>query len=1711
MLSGCVLLMRIGVLGPIEAEVDGRSLPIGGSQQRRLLGLLVVHRGQAVSTERIAEALWNGDAPDGASRSVRTYVSRLRTALPDAAIDRQSAGYTLRLDGACVSLDVDEFNEQLDRAARQPPDLAISTLDEALALWRGPPFGELADEWWALPDSSRLIEQRRAAEEDRAAALIVVGEHDRAIAELERMSAELPHRERPVRLLVQALALADRRAEALRVARAFRKRLLDDTGLDPSAQFDELESAVLDGDDARAIDRPLRGYTLQRLIGRSRHGHVYAAMQPATRREVAIRVVDRDLADDPEFVRRFDTEARLVSRLDHPHIAKLEDYWREPGSACLVSRLVRGGSIRDDLAASGPWPLDRVCELVGDLYAAVGAIPAGVSVDLDARNVLLDEHRRACLTDFRIGAVDAGVPDPAVALARLAHEALTGAGPGRDGSAVVSTPGDVIEVLDRAESGEFAHVDEFFDAWSAATGDDTGIRSRDEHPSNPYRGLRAFDESDAVSFFGRDDIIDELHRRVGTSRFVAVIGPSGAGKSSVVRAGLTPRLRDDGAVVITLTPGDDAMRSLGDAVSTVAATRDAGADLLDEIVAVARRMGRLVIVVDQFEECWTRCADDVRERFLDVLASVVVGDEADVRVVATLRSDLLDRPLEDPTVGGLVGSGALVLGAMSAGQLRDAIERPAHDAGVTFADGVADELVTAAVGQPGFLPLLQFTVTELFERRDGDTITAETLSSVGGIAGAIGRRADDAFGELDLPGQLDARELFGRLVIPGDGIPDTRRRARRSEMSPAVAEVAEHFVADRLLVIDREPESREPTFEVAHETLFDSWSRLRGWIDEDRVWLLQRQHLERSAEQWEAAGQPESELYRGARLEAAIESVESAGRPVSEVSAEFVAAGRRRRDADLDIERRRVRRLRAIVAATSVLALIAVTLGALALLQRNEARDAEDAADAASREAQAEAELARAAESAAETAARDADVARGEAQTEAELARAAESAADAAGRDAAIEALVGRSESLRRTQRDVAALLAIEAFRLKDSPGTRAALFATFTDEERFLDTHRLDGVGGRSGILVAGRGAFITDAAGRLHEYDLDSGELGTPLPPIGPGEQDSIPVLVASDGGRLLLQAARDDLRSGPTRIAVFDLDARELRFTPSTVDHAVTSAAFLPDDRIALATGEDGNVVVIDGSTGARVGEIPGLDVQPDNIVFTAAPVQSLRRGSAVAIAGDTLLVGASNGTVRIVGLPGLEVRSTLALPAETTSNLVPVGNTLIASGRGGVSRVSLDDGASIWAIAEEDRCSRLLVVPERGSVYCGGSYGRIDELDLETGNLRRRLDAQGGIRASLWITADDSELVRFDDSNPVVSRWRVDGSGPITEVTPAGLEPVDFDAGGGRLLLQTGDVRAGPYVASIIEVDDPANQFPVPGLLLPGWSGENELFGGASVPPGGFEYARADVAGLVDGARVDVTETGVAVADDPPISGVSLETGKQRSLVRYRDGGRTWLATIDPASVAVGPTIEVADMVTWSVNAAGDRVVAGTNDGIEIYDSDTGELVDEFGDTERRTAAVTVADQLLVGSLDGTITWHDLDSLDVIQTISGSRALMLAASSTSDGSVIAAMTGDSTVSIYHTGTGIRLGDPVPVPLDATNAFFVPRLSPDGSVLAIRSGYDAQIETTELWSLDPADWVEAACALAGRNLTPDEWDTHISDLEPYRSTCPEVGDGS
>jgi DNA-binding SARP family transcriptional activator/WD40 repeat protein len=1738
--------MIIKALGPVEVERDGVMVNVGGKQQRRLLALLVVNRGRSVSTDRLVDAMWpDGDAPEGSARSMRTYLSRLRAVMPEGSIAKSHGGYSLRSDNHCV--DIDRFDDLLAEAELAVPDCALGKYDDAIALWRGVPFGEFTDEWWAVAESSRLLERRALADEGRATMLMALGHHNRAIPELERLVAEYPLREQSVRLLMQSLQVTGRRAESLRVSRAFRARLGEETGLDPSADLAKLEFAIASDDEpsAAAYDRPLRGYTMHQAIGEGAYGRVYAATQPGTERPVALKAIRPELADSPEFVRRFDSEARLVARLEHPHIVALYDYWREPGGAYLVFRFLPGGTARDSVISGGPWSFKRVSRFVEEIAGALmSAHAAGVvHNDVKTSNVLLDDDGAAYLTDFGIATADResaeqGVRADVSGLSWMVWELLSGSRPPTDlsrshahfgedramprllGLVAGALPEGLDAVLSSgsASRGGYASAAEFLLAWRAATGRPDGelspIASDERHAAdsarrhaaralarsaaagiNPYRGLRPFDVEDSTSFCGRSKAIEDLLAIVGRTCFATVIGASGSGKSSLVRAGLVPRLRSLGYGVVTMTPGDDPLGAFNVAVGELATVSDLheASEPIDALAAVARRFGRIVVVVDQLEECWTRAPEPRREMFLDLVARTIDDESVDVRFVATVRADLTDRPLEHHTLGHLVGSGAYVLSAPSPAELDEAIVVPAAQAGVHFDEAVVADLIAEAVTQPGSLPLLQFTLAELYDRRVDGTITHDALESMGGMAGAIGRRAEDLHANLDDQSKADVRQLFARLVAPGGGAADTRRRARRSELSDAMISMADRYVDARLLTTDRDPVTREPTVELAHEALLTRWSRFAGWVEEDRRWLSQLDHLSAAAQAWHTNGRDDHELYRGARLEAAIEAIDVDGRPVSTVEREFVEAGRMSRDSEVISARTTARRLRRRLTAVAVMLVLALTAGTLAIVQRSDARQAADEA--------------RTAEDRANTAADDARTAEGEAIAAADRALAAEATAQnaadasaAAERAAQVEALVGRAESLRSTQRDVAALLAVEAHRLADTPRTRSALFGTFTDNERFLDAHTLPGERGTSGIVMPdGIAAFVADQDGRIHPYDLDTGVLADPLPAIGGG--DHRPVLAASSDAVRLAVASKDDPIVGPTTVGVFDVQTGNLVFDPVVVDDAVTSMVFLPDGRIALGMGEDGRLAVIDGSTGDVVGEVSGVAIEPDEVIWATEP--SLRRPTALALSGEELLVGAADGTLRLLDAESLETRNTLLLEEQTLSNLWPLGDgTVVTSGRFGLARVDLDRGTNRWAHAGLNRCIDLHVVEAQGVLYCGDPYGRLDEIDLE-GAVLRRLDLQNGGSGSLWTARGGTELVAFGSSEPVVSRWRLDGSGPITTLVTPGWTPKAFNQSGELLLLDGGD---SPVGAGVVDLEDPSAVVPVDGLIAASWNDDHSLLGMASGPEE-LEWATIDL-----GAGAEPALSGIVIGYPPPAAN-DHDTGKERMLLRYKldeKNSLNVLSSLDPVTWQLGPTIPIVGLVSWAISRTGDRIAAGTTRGVEVYDGDTGEEFGTIPIDDLRGVFISPADQLFVSSLGGELTQYDLATLEPVRSFGGSRGLVFSLSGTGDGSLIAASGGDQRVSVFDVASGVQLGRPIDMTADERN--FV-ALSHDGRWLVFGGQpngndgpewEDAEDKAGQMWNLDPESWTAAACRLAGRNLTPAEWSSFIGGLAPYRPTC-------
>jgi DNA-binding SARP family transcriptional activator len=285
--------MRFTVLrGSTGASIDnGEPIALGGPQQRRLLAGLLADHDRFVSADRIVDALWPDGAPEGARRTVMSYLSRLRSAIGEERIVTGDAGYSLVLNGA--TYDAAEFEQRLAEARDCAPADALEAYDRALGLWSGRAFGDDADEWWLRPVAVRLEELRLVALEERANCLIESGRHAEAVAELEALIAEHPLRERFVALSMRALYLGGRHAEALRAYRRYHDYLAEETGLEPSETLSDLERRITLGDPslAPAAGIAVPGYELGEVIGEGAFGAVYRAVQPSVGRDVAIKVV----------------------------------------------------------------------------------------------------------------------------------------------------------------------------------------------------------------------------------------------------------------------------------------------------------------------------------------------------------------------------------------------------------------------------------------------------------------------------------------------------------------------------------------------------------------------------------------------------------------------------------------------------------------------------------------------------------------------------------------------------------------------------------------------------------------------------------------------------------------------------------------------------------------------------------------------------------------------------------------------------------------------------------------------------------------------------------------------------------------------------------------------------------------------------------------------------------------------------------------------------------------------------------------------------------------------------------------------------------------------------------------------------------------------------------------------------------------------------
>ncbi|MEN8184434.1 MAG: protein kinase, partial [Myxococcota bacterium] len=927
---------------------------ISNDRQQRILAALVIAGPAGLGVEQLTTRVWDEtDEPPDAVRALRTYVNRLRNAIGENGgelVATRPGGYLLA--AGPDDLDSAVFEHKLAGASHElDPYVALELYDEVLGLWSGSAYGDLADLDWVRPEAVRLNELRLSAEESRLLIRLDVDRHADVAADAERLILENPYREQLTAIRASALYRSGRQVEALDELQQHRTTLRDDLGVDPSPELQELELKILNHDPdlapGRAGGRRLRGYRLGNRIGEGAFSIVYRATQPSIGREVAVKVIRKELANETRFIRRFEAEAQLVARLQHPRIVPLYDFWREADSAYLVMPWLEGGSLTKRLR-DGPLSLEETIRVVRHVAEGLDfAHSRGViHRDVKPSNVLLDTEGNAYISDFGIALTEmpsndgtplplsAGSPAYAApeqfngtpigsgvdtyALAVMTYELLNGSLPWpksattatliqhhHNGLPPLQLADDRLEhtvntVLARATATDPrdrpATVSEFATELSVTVAP-LPPQTSATPAMNPYRGLAAFEEPDARFFFGREDLVAAVVNKLRNEPLALLVGPSGSGKSSLLRAGVIPALRSEGSLPVVMSPSADPIGSLASAlesVSTASSSIRADIDAGIPLPAIVDRIApgsKLVIAVDQMEELFTVAPADQAEILLAALASTVTEESANLKVIASIRADFFGYPLASPGFGALAGPATMTIGPMRAEQLAAAISEPARLSGVEVEAALVARLAAETAGRAGSLPLMQFALTRAWDERSGPTVTLANYEGLGGLTGTLVRSAEGIWDRLSPSDQDAARRLLPRLVQIGE-----EATRRREEVAAAVSlggvnpSLIEVLVNARLVTLDRDQSTREPTIELSHEAIIEAWPRLARWVDDSGTALLIAQRLRTDALDWDSSDRDSDLLYGGTRLAGAQGAVADPSVAIAPREQEFLEA-----------------------------------------------------------------------------------------------------------------------------------------------------------------------------------------------------------------------------------------------------------------------------------------------------------------------------------------------------------------------------------------------------------------------------------------------------------------------------------------------------------------------------------------------------------------------------------------------------------------------------------------------------------------------------------------------------------------------------------------------------------------------------------------------------------------------------------------------------
>jgi WD40 repeat protein len=395
----------------------------------------------------------------------------------------------------------------------------------------------------------------------------------------------------------------------------------------------------------------------------------------------------------------------------------------------------------------------------------------------------------------------------------------------------------------------------------------------------PYQGLLPFTKEQAHFFFGREKVVQLLMEKLENYNFVPIIGASGSGKSSVVRAGLIPELEKNGWQILDpITPDVEPLSELRRAfkkyfpqpkeLHEYIRNHPQG---LHEIILRLPANENFLLVIDQFEEVFTLCSQESeRNRFIELLTSCPSWESNSsqrLAIVTTMRADFLESCLHSESLTQLIQEQKVLMPPLVGANLEKAIALPAQLQGYRFEEGLLGEIIQDVGKEEGCLPLLQFALTELWEKRDKHKIqlTLEKYQEMGGVIGALNRHAESIYQSLNNQQQELLKRIFLKLVRTNHEDKDIRQRQPQNRLhwikypnneQETVNDVLEKLIQGRLVI-------GNVWLDLAHEALMEGWERFVEWRKEGRELRRLIDRIEDALREWQKEHKDENLMMGG--------------------------------------------------------------------------------------------------------------------------------------------------------------------------------------------------------------------------------------------------------------------------------------------------------------------------------------------------------------------------------------------------------------------------------------------------------------------------------------------------------------------------------------------------------------------------------------------------------------------------------------------------------------------------------------------------------------------------------------------------------------------------------------------------------------------------------------------------------------------------------